>query len=819
MALFKTESRIQIIGLLFLLGISAIIGKLWWVQVIKKDFYVQKIRGSGEVTVRIPSVRGEIRDRNGLVLVGNRPSFSVDFMLDEMVKGYGQAFGRKNVPRAKHIFTVGGVYKETQEPDVVKIVQETVLPRLEQLGLHEDFSVKQLVKHFYTDRLVPFTYMEDIKFADMAKISERDLGLPGVDTPQRAVREYPFGALAAHVLGYVGQENDTDEEEAKKYTYYQPDVDGKANVEQAMDKWLRGQPGKRIVKKNAKGVIEGDLPGVPPVTGNDVYLTIDARIQAITEEAMRSVGRGAAVVVDPANGNVLAMASVPSFDPNTFIPSITKADFEKLTKDDTNPMTNRAIWSYAPGSLFKTITALAGLTMGKGNNKYTCSGGVTYGGRYMHCWIGQKGGSHGTLDLEGGLKNSCNAYFFQYGNAAGVDAIDRVAHLVGIGQKTGIELSSEAAGILPGKEWFSIHHPRERWSEAHTANLSIGQGFVQASPLQMALVAGMLANGGTCYYPRLIDRVVDRGGQDVVDPDTGKLVAQGPRVRANLETDLGLKPDQIEHVRHGMWRVVNDAGGTAPHAKLKGVELAGKTGTAQFWRNGISDNHTWFMCFAPYQKPKYAICVFIQGAKGGGVTAGPLAARIMDEALALDSGKFVVNVKPFEPAKGSFSFINNIDFNSDVPVQMAANAQDAEKKKFLTPVAAPKKGSLLTAVTDDSDDETPPTDRDNDTDTGDHNSDHDRVAAAKPKMRDGGDDDQNSAKVASTGDAALQKSMRKFFRRDTNGDSSPDDTEAQTRTLRKQQKAQQQRQQHLTASQPAPQPTPPPKRKKFLGLF
>ncbi len=813
MALFKTESRIQIIGLFFLLGISAVIGKLWWIQVVRSDFYKQKIRGSGEVTVRIPSVRGEIRDRNGLVLVGNRPSFSVDFMLDEMVKGYGEAFGRRNIPRTKHVFTVSGVYTENQEPDVAKIVQDTVLPRLEQLGLHEDFSVKQLVKHYYTDKLVPFTYMEDIPFADMAKISERDLGLPGVDTPQRAVREYPYGALAAHVLGYVGQENDPDEEEAKKYTYYQPDVDGKTNVEQAMDKWLRGQPGKRIVKKNAKGVIEGDLPGVPPVAGNDVYLTIDARIQTIAEEALRAVGRGAAVVVDPNTGNVLAMASVPSFDPNQFIPSVSTEDWNKLIKDDTNPMTNRAILSYAPGSTFKTITSLAGLIMGKGNNKYTCSGGVTYGGKYMHCWIGQKGGSHGTLDLEGGLKNSCNAYFFQYGNAAGVDAIDKVANLIGIGQKTGIELSNEAAGILPGKEWFAVHNPRERWSDGHTANLSIGQGYVQASPLQMALVAGMFANGGTCYYPRLIDRVVDHGGQDVVDPETGKLVAQGPRVRANLQTDLGLKPDQIEHVRHGMWRVVNDPGGTAPHAKLKGVELAGKTGTAEFWRNGVKDNHTWFICFAPYQKPKYAICVFIQGAKGGGVTAGPLAAHIMEQALALDDGKLAVNVRPLPPAKGSFAFINDISYANNVPVvQTAASAQDAEKKKFVTKKSA--------ADNEDLNDETPPADNENDS-KGDHNTDHDRVATAKPKVREAADD-HDPAKPASSsaasGDTPLMKSMRKFFRRDTNGDNSPDDTEAQTKTLRKQQKAQQQRQLSASQQQP-PQPTPPPKRKKFLGIF
>ena len=394
MALFKTESRIRIVGFFFLLGISALIARLWYVQVVDNNFYKQKIRGSGEVTVRIPSVRGEIRDKNGLALVRNRPSFSVDFLLDDMVKGYKEAFGAAKLPRLKHVYTVAGVYKEAEEPDVAKIIHETVLPRLEQLGLKDDINDKQLQKHYRTDTLVPFTYLEDISYGDMAKLTEHDLGLPGVDVPSlRAVREYPFGALAAHVLGYVGAPKDVDEDEAKKFTYYQPDVDGINNIELTMNKWLKGEPGTRYVKKNAKGVIEGDDHIDAPTPGDNVYLTIDARIQTIAENAMRVVGRGAAVVVDPANGNVLAMVSVPSFDPNTFIPSISHEDYDKLLKDPTDPLTNRAILSYAPGSTFKTITGFAGLIMGKGNNKYTCSGGVTYGGRYMHCWIGQKGGS------------------------------------------------------------------------------------------------------------------------------------------------------------------------------------------------------------------------------------------------------------------------------------------------------------------------------------------------------------------------------------------------------------------------------------------
>ena len=814
MALFKTESRIQIVGFFFLLGISAIIGKLWWIQVVRNDFYVQKIRGSGEVTVRIPSVRGEIRDRNGFPLVRNRSSYSVDFMLDDMVKGYSQAFGRAKIPKIKRVYTVKGVYQEIFEPDVAKIVRETVLPRLQQLGLKEDISDKQLQKHYRTDTLVPFTYLEDIDYDDMAKLTEHDLGLPGVDVPAlRSVREYPYGALAAHILGYVGQENDVDEEEAKRFTYYQPDVDGKNNVEQAMDRFLRGKPGTRHVKKNAKGVIEEELKPDQPITGDDVYLTIDARIQTIAENAMRVVGRGAAVVVDPSNGNILAMVSVPSFDPNAFIPSISSEDWSKLIKDDTNPLTNRAILSYAPGSTFKTVTGFAGLLMGKGNNKYVCSGGVPYGGRYMHCWIGQKGGSHGTLDLEGGIKNSCNAYFFQYGNAAGVDAIDKVAAALGFGQRTGLPLSNEAAGILPGKEWFTIHQPRERWTDAHTANLSIGQGFVQASPVQIAMLGATIANGGTCYYPRLIDRVVDRQGQDAIDPETGKPAAPGKRVRCNL-TDLGLTPEGIEHIRHGMWRVVNDQGGTAPKARLKNIEVAGKTGTAQFWRKGVSDNHTWFMSFAPYKNPRLSVTVFIQGAQGGGVTAAPIASRIIEETLALEDNQKQIEVKPLEPASGSFAFINAIDFKEGVAsVQTAASADAA------------KAGRLTTRTVADANEETPIAEAETDhpADANERNADHDRVETAAPKLRERSEKSSRSvASSTATSDTPLMKSMRKFFRRDNTGGGGDGDQElkSQQKTLRKQQKAQQKQQQTASNPQPAAPPAqPPPKRKKFLGLF
>jgi penicillin-binding protein 2 len=351
------------------------------------------------------------------------------------------------------------------------------------------------------------------------------------------------------------------------------------------------------------------------------------------------------------------MASVPSFDPNTFIPSVSAKDWAALIKDDTNPLVNRAISSYAPGSTYKPITAFAGLRKGIGGRSYTCSGGVQYGDKFMKCHIFGKG-THGTIGLADAIKYSCNAFFFQYGNEAGIDQIETIGKLLGLGQKTGVELTSEATGTQPGRNWLAARTPRARWSDGQTANTSIGQGYVEATPLQMALIAATVANGGTCFYPRLIDKVTDRDGNiDLQDP---------PRVRTNL-LEEGLTAQQIEVVRRGMWKVVNEAGGTAARARLKGVQVAGKTGTAEFYRNGEKDNHTWFLSFAPYEAPRFAIAVLVQGAKSGGGVSAPISAKIMEECLALEQGA-EVKLAALAPAPGSFRFISQIDYSKADPV-------------------------------------------------------------------------------------------------------------------------------------------------------
>ncbi len=336
----RIELRVQVLGFLILCGLGAIVTRLWWVQVARGSAYTQKIASHSEVRVRIPSVRGEIRDRNGIPLVQNRASYEVDFYLPEMVEAYKRklkAMGQK-APKHTYIGRVKDMAKNIDEDDIIKVVSDGVIPRLQELDLAKDYNSESLQSHFHTDSQIPFTYIEDIDFPTIAKFSEHDVGLPGVEISVKPVRQYLYGALAAHILGYVGKPQSIDSQpDVDDYNFYQADMEGKSEVEQAMDQYLRGTAGVRVMQRNVKGVIDTELRTDPPKPGNNVYLTIDARIQYICEEALRSVSRGAVVVVDPNNGDILAMASVPSYDPNTFIPSITHKDWDALNADDSDP--------------------------------------------------------------------------------------------------------------------------------------------------------------------------------------------------------------------------------------------------------------------------------------------------------------------------------------------------------------------------------------------------------------------------------------------------------------------------------------------------
>src|SRR5437773_597917 len=458
----SSRLRIQFLGLFMLLGVGSLGLRLWWIQVAHGPEWTAQIRGSSQATVRIPSVRGEIKDRNGVTLVQNRASYEVDFYLPDMVRGYRERFG--SPPTSEYRATINGMPKDVKEPDIIKIVNNGIVPRLNDLDLARDYNAGKLQKHYRNDTEVPYSYVKDIDFPTLAKFSEHDVGLPGVDIAIKPVRSYIYGALAAHILGYVGMPNDIDKEEAGKFTFYQQDVEGKSNIEKTMDQYLRGKPGVRYLRKNAKGTIEGVLKEDPPQQGANVFLTIDTRIQAIAEEALRAVSRAGAVVVDPNNGNVLAMTSVPSFDPNTFIPSIKAKDWKALQKDEGDPLVNRAISCLPPGSTFKLITSLAGLRGAKNlaGAKYSCGGGVSYGDHFFQCWVASKHYTHGTIGLADAIKVSCDSFFYQYGNAAGIQSIDHIGKMLGMARNQVCNSAANRPAICPGQSGCkSIIHKRD----------------------------------------------------------------------------------------------------------------------------------------------------------------------------------------------------------------------------------------------------------------------------------------------------------------------------------------------------------------------
>jgi len=684
--------RIYFLAGIMLFAFTGLAARLWYVQVARGAEYTARIRSGSQVTVRIPAVRGEILDRNGVPLVQNRVSFDVDFYLPDMVKAYRETHGK--TPLTTYRGTVHNMPRDLKEADVVKIVSEEIIPRLEDLGVAEDYNSKRLQVHFRTNREVPFNYRQDLDFDSMAVLSERSLGLPGVTVTKKPVRHYVYGSLAAHLLGYVGAPSNLDQlPDIRSFNFYDPDMEGKAQIELSMNDYLKGSPGARILQRNAKGVIEGEVGITEPKQGANVYLTLDARIQYIAENAMRSVGRGAAVVVDVNNGDVLAMVSVPSFDPNTFIPSINTQDWLTLNQDSTEPINNRALQGFAPGSTYKVPIALAGLRAGVPTT-FPCGGGISIGNTFMKCHSNK----HGTFRLEDALKVSCNGFFYRYGIATEIEDIVFMGNLLGLGQKSGLPLTGESPGILPSKEYLQQHYPRERWTTGYTANTAIGQGLVLATPLQMAMVAATVANGGTSYYPRLIDKVVSQDGE--------VLLQEPAKVRANLITDGGLTAEQIERVRQGMWKVVNEGGGTAMRARLKDVEVAGKTGTAQFSFRGVKDNRVWFISFAPYNNPRYAVAVMVEGAESGGRVAAPIAGKILEEVFKLD----VPEAEPFQlaalaPAVGHAKHINEINFGRPVPAALSEG--DINESVDVMETQDPNRGNVPAAspnVREDADD-------------------------------------------------------------------------------------------------------------------
>jgi penicillin-binding protein 2 len=668
----KYHFRLYLLTLVILAGFGLLVFRLWSLQIDRREEFVKMIPGAKKERARIPGPRGEIKDRNGVVLASNKASFEVRVNLAEVVTEYKREAKKtkKALPEVTFEVVERGIRRKKPELDIYAIFEETIAARMREMGVDKGYATDSLRVHYRSfGGAVPWVYRDDLTFTEFSRIAEHNLGLPGVTVAERASRVYPLKSLACHIIGYVRLPDDqrASTEERKGWDYYVPDDFGGAGVEKSFDNHLRGKPGARVMQRDQRGRPVGEVSEEyeEPRKGNDVYLTLDARMQIIADKALRDggVGRGSVVVIDPATGEVLAMASVPSYDQNQFIPSIQESDWMALNESKTVPLLNRAVQGFAPGSTYKIPISFAGCLAGIQKNRFNCSGSVTYGNTSMQCWIQrQNGGSHGTIGLSDAIMKSCNCFFYRYGNAAGIANITKVGKILGVGERTGIELEDEKAGILPNPDWLRANRPTERWSDGYTANTSIGQGMVLASPLQMASVTATVANGGKAWNPHLLKRVMDHDKVVIENP---------PSLRGDLSANV--TNEEIELIRKGMWKVVNDPGGTGKGARITGVEVAGKTGTAQNWRRNergvkVDDNHTWFISFAPYQNPKFAVCVLVQNGKSGGGCAAPVARRVLEQCLALENG-YEVPIVAMEPATGHFNHVSQVQYaDAGVPL-------------------------------------------------------------------------------------------------------------------------------------------------------
>lgn len=736
--------RLYLLALFILGGFGMLLYRLWGLQINRQEEFIDKLPKTDIALQRIPGPRGRIFDRNGIPLADNKANLEVGLNLAEVELFWNEENSKKPKGERQDLPKFIWDEKRDADTDIVRILNQTIFPKLDSLSLYVQPTEKMIddIRIWYRANrgIIPYPYQKALDrsnnedYRRFAAYAEYANELPGITLRDRATRIYPLKALAAHILGYVkaaGLEK-PPADEAEEWQFFENDDTGIAGVEKTLDADLRGKPGKRVYLKNEHGRLADEIveERKEPLPGDDVYLTISAPIQTILENALREaihdesggtgVGRGAISVVDPNTGEILGLASVPSYDPNIFIPSIRQADWDALDKknDPTVPLLSRSLSAYPPGSTFKIVTAIAASMEGKGSKTYNCSGYVSYGNRPFPCWkLNGNPVSHGSLNLAEAIKRSCNCYFYQCGNAAGPDRIEQVGKMFGIGARLPIQLDYSASeNRMPGRKWWELQD-KGPWTNAKTANISIGQGEVEATPLEMSLVAAAVAANGKCWQPTLVHHQVK-----YTRNKSGDLVKLSNEFKPKLRFDLlNMGPDSakekdLANIREGMWRVVNDKSGGTGRAAMSDYIIAGKTGTAQKWRinpvNGkvMDDHHTWFVAFAPYNDPKIAVCVMIPNGKSGGGTAAPVAKRVIDRILGLTDGKYQQTIAPMAPAKGNFSFNGMITYEGqDLPVldpsedaseqgEMVDSGDDAITVK---PVANPDAPTAAPRIEDD----------------------------------------------------------------------------------------------------------------------
>lgn len=572
------EKKIAFVLYVVTILFGIFIFRLWDLQLIKGGEY-KKIDESNRLRViDIHAPRGIIHDRNDKPLVKNIPTFDISIVKEDLPKD------------PESLAYLGRLIGLSLDEIKHKIATTSVKP-------FESFKLKQ-----------------NVSFKEVARVEARKVDFPGLQVDVVGGREYIYGSSSSHVIGYLGrlalkQLDDPEYMDVPRESFV-----GQFGVEKFYDKMLRGVAGKKVIEVDALGSIVRVARIQRPVKGEKIKLTIDIDLQRVAEKGLRGKA-GAVVALNPDSGEILAMYSAPSFDPNLFLRGIDYRDWKNLTGDPRKPLLNRVVQSrYPPGSTFKIITAIAALEEGLINEdtRHYCNGAITFG-RIFKCW---KEGGHGEVDLHKALVESCDVFFYEVAKKLNIDTLAKYAMRFGLGSRVGVDLDGELRGIVPTSEW-KFRARKEKWFTGETLNTVIGQGYLSTTPIQMAKVVATVANNGESYEPFLLKE---------------------PNTEMKTRSVIKMEPENMKMVKDALMSVVSDKHGTGRTARSNAVSIGGKTGTTQVIGGDTSRedlpekyrDHAWFVAFAPEYNPQIAVAVFVEHGGHGSTGAAPIAKKIIE---------------------------------------------------------------------------------------------------------------------------------------------------------------------------------------------
>jgi penicillin-binding protein 2 len=622
--------RIPLLVVLIGLVFTAFLLRLFQLQFIQTDDLRRRSERNYVRTVRLEAPRGDILDRHGRVIATTRPAFAVQVIPNDL-----------------------------RRPDLTLTALASLIDR----DAHE--LQARLGSPRGRARFQPVQLASDLSYDQRARLESHLYALTGVVTDVRPRRFYVEGELASHLLGYLGEIQRAQLEKRTYADYRSGEVIGQTGIEAVMQGDLRGRAGGRNLVVNVAGRVEGLLDEIEPVSGGTVTLTLDLDMQRAAEESFlpdvlgEPAKMGAVVALDVRTGDVLAIASKPSFDPNAFAGGVSPETWKALIEDEWRPLQNRVIsGNYPPGSTYKALVAAAALEekLIDPSRKVFCPGTFRLGRRTYRCW---KRPGHGAVDMHRALVESCDVYFYQLGLALGIDRLAFFARGFGLGHSTGIPLANEQTGLVPTSAWKERRFA-EPWMLGETVSASIGQGFNLTTPLQLAVSYAAIANGGKVMKPRLVLRVVDPEGQ----------VTDGPA--PEVASTVPVAPEHLARVRSALEGVVNEPGGTGGRSRVPGIKVAGKTGTAQVvgleHTEGIDEkevklrhrDHAWFVGYAPAEAPEVVVAALVEHGGHGGAAAGPVVQRVL-------AAYFGVPLAPAPPAPPAVSEVPEPP--TDEPIQ------------------------------------------------------------------------------------------------------------------------------------------------------